>query len=177
MQNDLYKLKLELLQNVFNFYQDEYNQLSNKWRDLDTKAQGNLNISGVLITVNSFFVREINSNFPPDMRLILAIAISFLFLALSTAIASLMVKIKFYLFKAKYLEKMTVEILELPHEELFIRRLNLFQDQYKIWQLVLQANEEAYTLKSERLFVAQCFLLVSLLLLTIIVVRSIFWKI
>lgn len=59
MEKNIYEVKFELLKNVHDSYKNEYEQFLQKWRDIETKAQGTLNISGVLITLyieNKMFI-------------------------------------------------------------------------------------------------------------------------
>lgn len=177
MQDDLYlyNVKLEMFQNILERYRDENERLSEQWRSIENKAQGTINISGVLITLSGLFIRQINSDFPPDMRLALAVAVICLFITLCIAITVLLVQKKFLMPTVYDLKRMTEEIFVLPDKELPLRRLNLIQDRCKTWEMVESANIKAYERKADRLFAAQCLLIISLFLVTMIVVRSTFW--
>lgn len=164
-----------MFQNILERYRDENEKLNERWRSIENKAQGTINISGVLITLSGLFIRQINSDFPPDMKLVLAVAVICLFLTLCIAITVLVVQKNFLTPTVNDLRRMTEEIFVLPAEELPVRRLNLIQDRCNTWQIVESANKKAYGMKADRLFAAQCLLIMSLFLVTMIVVRSTFW--
>lgn len=72
------QFKIELLEEALKRYQEQYNELCVLWRNLESKAQAILAISGVLITASGLLIKDVGKDLPPTMNLFLALSIVFL---------------------------------------------------------------------------------------------------
>lgn len=71
---------------------EHYKDLMERWRSIETKAQGTIATTGILIAANLAFIREFESNASTLDRVLLALLLAASILALGLAVAALRVR-------------------------------------------------------------------------------------
>ena len=82
----------ELAKDVLNSYRDEYKDLADNWKALDTKAQGTGAIAGVFLAAGFAWVRDLPAEFLSWQRGFLAFSLAFLALSILFALFALWVR-------------------------------------------------------------------------------------
>lgn len=87
---------MTLLEKLFKFalesLKDEYSELCDNWRSIDTKAQGNIAVCGIFIAGSLAFVRTLPDT--PDQNTLLLLTVAILCLLFSTVLSLLVLKVR-----------------------------------------------------------------------------------
>lgn len=166
MELNLEKYSEDLLERVLRRYEGEYLELTNVWKNLESKAQGNVAISGLLISVSGFFMNGFEIGFLAYARNIIAISIIFLAISVACSIFVLIVQPGMNIPSGEGYEKMARAILNLEEEELKMRKFNFLMDECSLWKSAIDSRRKTCVRKAKCLRISQCLLLLSLMLLS-----------
>jgi hypothetical protein len=159
---------------VLDSYREEYRELSDNWRSLDTKAQGTAAIAGIFLAAALAFVRELAKGLASFDRALLVLAITTLFLVVLLAVFAMKVRQVEMAPNGEDFERMTDDLLspELLHE-LPTRLPALVRDRAKVWRQVNAKVAEQNGRKAELLSWSTWGLAISALLIAILIARSV----
>lgn len=174
------KLVIDLLEQALERYEAEYSELFERWRGLESKAQAALTTSGIFVSASGLLVREVSSTFPPEMNLVLAIAIASL--VLSVVVCSVGVLAVRQLQTSPTGEGYTrlaldtLEVMEGLANGIADYKINLIQDKIRIWDASVVNLRKSNDLKAKCLQTAQHLLVTGLLFVAVATITAIFWK-
>lgn len=165
-------VKADLRKAILDAYREEYKELADTWRGLETKAQGNVAIAGIFIAGVFAFIRDIdNAAFCIEKC---ALTIIILCLAGSVIYSVLALKIRNVAAPplGKNFHEMASDIFNIDGD-LNERLPSLANDQIRLWQSANNKIEEANKLKADHLNRAQLCLLCAILIVASILIIKI----
>ncbi|MBE3065372.1 MAG: hypothetical protein IMZ69_10200, partial [Spirochaetes bacterium] len=143
----------------------EYRDLSDTWRNLDTKAQGLGAIAGIFLAAVFAWTRDLPSNFGRWERLQIVANILFLLSAIiATVLALLVRRVTAPPFGDETAEMVTEILAKQKPEELQQRLDGFFGDQMKAWKDTNKELLQHSQSKALRLVVGQVTLVVAAVL-------------
>ena len=161
---------------TFAFERAEYEQdeLSDRWKTLDAKAQSTATIAGVIMAAALVLVRNTNFDIPFLAQSLLIILLLALAATIASAVWSMQVMTVSLPTTAEDAARMVREAIARPTEELEDRYAGLLVDHIDKWILALAEVHEAVHVKAGRLKVAQfCLLAAVALAVGLIVVTTV----
>lgn len=165
---DISRIKETLPNKVVEAYSNAYKELTDNWRALETKAQGNIAIAGIFIGGAFAFIQKIGPNLILAEKVGLITALVFLTLSVLFAVRALRVQIVPAPFFGEFVEGSVRRLLEITDEAEFNRRfINFVNDHAAKWQNILievneQLRDKAANLKNAQRFLIAAILAVSL---------------
>jgi hypothetical protein len=167
--------ELSLLRLAVEFRRDEYKELSENWRNLDTKAQGNIAISGILLAASVAFLSKGPS---PDVTLqrwlILLIVVS---LALTIILAVFALRVRVVSGPPHFgsMQEMIGDFLAaVKTEERAARMGDFLGEELSLWAQCNDETREIVNRKANLLSYAQLAIVFATLLVSIFTVLRIF---
>lgn len=154
------ELKESLRRAVLVAYREEYKELSDTWRGLETKAQGSIAIAGIFIAGAFAYIRDITPNSHPYEKLFLIIIVLCLVTSVVLSILALKIRTVAAPPMGEYIDQMVRDILNLNNDDELAERIVRFDnDQITTWRMVKKEAENANRLKARYLWRAQIFLM------------------
>lgn len=153
------KIREFLRKTLLDSYQDEYKEISDIWRVLETKAQGNIAIAGIFIAGAFAFIGKIE-------RQTFWLEKELLFLVISVVFSVLVLKVRQVYFPPMggFIDQMFIDHLKITNDDELLARFPRFiNDQAKAWEKVKINLERQNKLKARFLGFAQWFLLIAIL--------------
>jgi hypothetical protein len=86
------KVKETLLKLVIESYRDGYKELADAWRNLETKAQGNIAISGIFIGGVFAYIQKVDPQLQQNEKVLLGLAAFFLVVSVIFSVISLKIR-------------------------------------------------------------------------------------
>lgn len=162
----------ELRKQAINAFYDEYKELIAAWRNLDTKAQGNITIAGIFIAGAFGYISKVNQQPAIYEKALFTLTISLLITSVILAVLVLEIRTIFSAPLGNFVSENVKNISEVTDESDFVEySRRIFYFHVARWQSVNLELTLANKNKGERLRQAQRFLLAAILvaaLLTII---------
>jgi hypothetical protein len=145
-------------------YLAEYKELSETWRSLETKAQGNIAVAGIFIAGSLAYLEKLNPQLRTNEEVFLLIAIGCLIISVILSILVLKTQTITPPPLGSFVDHFTTDLLRLNIlASLQTYRSTFFADHVDQWRTVLSEIRESNELKAERLWGAQQFLIAAIL--------------
>ncbi len=165
--SDLPRLALEA-------YREEYRDLSETWRNLDTKAQGLAAIAGIFLAALFTWGRELPASFGQWQRLLIVASIVLLVAAIIAAVLALQVRMVAAPPLGDEVAEMVGDILrDQKAEEAQERIAAFYNDQITAWKDTNKNMAEESQSKASRVVVGQATLLLAAVLVAILAIVAI----
>jgi len=155
----------EMLPTALESFRDQFRDLSEGWRHLDTKAQGAGAISGVFLAAAFSWAKEIPDSFGPIQRFILVVCVALLIVAVICSVIALQIRtIQAPPFGSTTANMIRGMIRQQHPLEIKTMSVAFYNDQMKIWESCNRAMEVHLGKKSRWIRAAHWLLLSSALL-------------
>ncbi len=163
----------ELVRESLAAQKEEYQELSETWRQLETKAQGTIAVSGVFLAAAFAFVRQLTASASIFERVLLIVGIALLVLSVSLSIWALRIRRVPKAPIGDAIDRL-VSNLEQRGEQISQDRLaNLVHEQTRMWRRTNESVQVANNGKAKRVFAAQCLLLSAILVVAVVTIVKI----
>lgn len=150
----------KLLEGVLKAYENEYKDLNDTWRMLESKAQALASVAGIFIAATFAFARDLQAAAPTSFRLALILAVLLLLLATVAGVAVLFVSSVQTPVGGAELARMVDDVSPLMRDgEALERYCNLLRDQARVWSQAIASLKVANARKSRFLRLGQSLLL------------------
>jgi len=162
----------EFLEFALDHMKHEHKQLSDAWKDLDSKAQGTATIAGVFLAAAFAFVRNATVVTPAE-QVLFCMAVSLLVAGIVLSAASMRVRSVSAPLTGAQVAKMVSHAIERPVEEAVQRYNGLLVDTINVWADANSGLRKNVRVKAARLAHSQEALMASafvVLLITVLVV-------
>ena len=162
----------QLASDALTSYREEYRELSETWRHLETKAQGTVAIAGIFLAGVFAFVRTLSDNASFCDKALLLIAVLLLVLSVLFAILVLRVREVTSPPIGDSLDTLVKDLLS-PGEATQEDLVAFVRDQTGMWA---DANKETHRhnqIKADHLFRAQILLLIAVVVVAVLTSLSI----
>lgn len=146
-------------------YREEYKELSDIWRSLDTKAQGTITMSGAFIALAFGFLRD--SNFHGIQLLLLIFSLVFLILCVLFSVISLLVRSVVSPPYGSVNDRAAVDILRDVETEDTDPLCLLYDNEIHTWRDCIADTTLANQRKSQFLKISQILFTITLFMITI----------
>lgn len=171
-KESLYKLVIES-------YRDGYKELADAWRNLETKAQGNIAISGIFIGAVFAYTQKTNPSFQQNEQILLGVAAFLLVVSVIFSIIALKIRTVPVPPLGGFVDKLVIDLLEHVKDkdeaDLATRIPGFCYDQVIEWRAVEVKVIESINLKARSLKGAQIFLTVAILTVGVLTLLKIFY--
>jgi membrane-bound ClpP family serine protease len=165
-----------MLVDVLESYEKEHGELTDKWRELDKKAQGIAAISGIFVAGILAFIPELSAGKGCAIKILLSISVTSLFFSVLFTLVVIKIRKVSDAPMGKFLEDMTKDLTGKSWEDDPSRYHNFIRDQTKAWSSVNSEMKNNNDDKVESLIRAQWALTITVLLLILVAVISIWSK-
>ena len=160
---------------VLGSYRDEYKELGDAWRGLETKAQGTVAIAGIFLAGAFAYIREISAQTSLGQKLLLVCAIVCLVTSVCLSVLALEVRRVAAPLVAGRVDQLVKDLLAVADDNEFLDRLpDFYSDQAAAWREVNQQSHEANQSKARRVWNAQGFLLAAIILVALLLLARVF---
>ncbi len=171
----LISMRRTLRQTVLDSYKEEYKELSDLWKSLETKAQGTVTIAGIFIAAAFTFAKDLTSTrLDFCSKLFLAVAILLLIPTVILSVLALRRRTIRWIPAGADVEQIADHIEDVPNEDLADRARRFIDEHSGIWKQTVESTREATTRKEELLNVAQILLLFAIGAATIVTLRVLY---
>ena len=171
------KVKETLLKLVIDSYRDGYKELADAWRNLETKAQGNIAISGIFIGGVFAYIQKVDPQLQQNEKVLLGLAAFFLVVSVIFSVISLKIRTVPAPPLGGFVDKLVTDLIECAEDDgdLITRIPALCYDQISGWRDVEIEVIESIKLKARSLKGAQIFLTVAILTVGLLTLLKIFY--
>jgi hypothetical protein len=171
------KIKETLLKLVIESYRDGYKELADAWRNLETKAQGNIAISGIFIGGVFAYIQKVDPQLQQNEKILLGLAAFFLVVSVIFSVISLKIRTVPAPPLGGFVDKLVTDLIECAVDDgdLITRIPALCYDQISGWRDVEIKVIESIRLKARSLKGAQIFLTVAILTVGLLTLLKIFY--
>lgn len=153
----------QLLLEVLESYKDEYRELSEIWRNLDTKAQGIIGIDGLFLAALFAFIRVLTAEPTLSEKRMLTISAALLFISVGFAIRALWIQSVPKAPIGESLDSLVSDLLALPDGMEPERLNNLSNDHAGLWKETNKAVQGVNERKAKAIVLAQGAFLAALI--------------
>jgi hypothetical protein len=175
MADDITGDELKLLRLSVEFRRDEYRELSENWRHLDTKAQGNIAISGFLLAAVVAFLSKGQSSIGPLERWVVTGAIVSLAATIYLAVVALRVRITVGPPHFGMMQETIEDFLRAEDPVARTARLaDLIREELSLWAGCNEETRKVVNHKADRLSWAQTAILIATMIVCLITIFRIF---
>ena len=158
-------VRIPLLRDAVEVYRAEHALLGDRWKALETKAQGTVAIAGIFLAGAFTFIRNLHAGSPAVERWALAALAAMLGVAVGLAILALRVRAVPDPAPGVETERMAVAVCALTDDEIDERLPHLYGEQFTVWREVNQQTRENVQEKAKYLGWAQGWLMAAALLM------------
>jgi hypothetical protein len=175
MQDTEQQLLSQLPRLALETYHDEYRDLSDTWRNLDTKAQGLGALAGIFVAAVFAWSRQLPEGLTSLERLVLAASVVLLILSIVAAVLALLVR----RVPAPPLGEETADMIrdilqEEKPSELLERVTRFYNDQIRVWHAT-NCNVQSVCLdKAFHISVGQVTILLAAVAVSLLALKPIF---
>lgn len=166
--------RVKILDDSLDAFKEEYRELSETWRHIETKAQGTVSIAGIFIAAAFAFVHYLSETAPSCERLLLGLALALLGLCVLLSIAALAVREVKAAPIGETLYGMVTELVDAGEARDAESIDNFVRDQIGLWN---EVNEEVRAVnhsKARYLLCAQVALVAALVTVATLAMIRIF---
>lgn len=163
-----------LLGEAVNAYKAEYRDLSDTWRQIETKAQGSGSIAGIFVAAAFAWARDLPAQFMPWQRVVLCAGIGLLIVAVAFSLAGLRIRRVAPPPVGESIREMVKDLLRnMKENERKKRAMAFLNDQMTLWS---NSNQEMLTAnngKANWVAVSQCALLAAIVCIAIVTLTAV----
>ena len=154
-----------LYDNVITAYEDEYKDINETWRSIETKAQGTVAIAGIFAAGAFAFTRELLVNVNPTQRWLHVLTMAFLISSVIMAVWALFVRRTSGAPLGESMENIVRDLVlnDVPESELPQRLNNLQKEQAARWRSVNAELTTSNVTKGRLLRISQCLLVLAII--------------
>ena len=172
---DLHQIREYLRKSVIVAYQEQYKDIVETWKALETKSQGNVAIAGIFIAGSFAIIKDILPNLVTVEKTLFSLALGFLVASIVLSIMSLQVR------KVAepplgdhqyYLGKLLLD--KLNQNEFKEQISNALNTQMIWWQEAVAKSKEVVLLKAKYLRTAQLLIMAAVILITVLILSKVF---
>jgi len=158
----LTQTKDSLRQLVIDAYRDEHGERIANWRNVETKAQGNVAVAGIFIAGVFAFITKSGEALTHYENFILLIAVLFLISSVIFSILVLQIRTIPEAPLGSFLDYTVKRLLPLDPDEFFERVSTFNAEHSKEWRTVTNETIKILQLKADRLWIAQRLLVIAI---------------
>lgn len=159
---------------AFEAYREQYRDLSDKWKLLETKAQGTIAIAGIFVAAAGGFLRESMPAMGLIEKTLLMVAVALLFMSVVFAMCALWIRGVVSLPGGNDIRAIVELMATLSLDDDYPERLpGLMRDQSTLWERTIESLAPVVASKSRWVLRAQMILMSAILLITIVFVTLI----
>jgi len=168
----LISMRRTLRQTVLDSYKEEYKELSDVWKSLETKAQGTVTIAGIFIAAAFTFAKDLASTrLDYYGKLFLAGAIVLLIPTIILSVLALRRRTIKWIPAGIDVERWADDIEDVPNDELTDRARRFIDVHSEVWRETVASKKKATAKKEELLYAAQILLLFAIGAATIVTLK------
>lgn len=168
----LISMRRTLRQTVLDSYREEYKELSEVWKSLETKAQGTVTIAGIFIAAAFTFAKDLASTrLDYHGKLFLAGAIIFLIPAIILSVLVLRRRTIKWIPAGTDVEQWADDIESVSNEELADKARRFIDEHSGVWKETIASTKEATAEKEQLLYAAQILLLLAIGAATVVTLK------
>jgi hypothetical protein len=172
----LSEAKESLCQTALDAYRDDYDKLTETWRSLENKAQGNVAIAGIFLAGAFAFIREIGKGSHLYEKLILSFTITSLVIGVILSVLTLRIRLVAFPPVGENVHRLVRDLLRINDAAELLSRMPLFfNDRIAEWRIVNKAVSDANRSKARHLWRAQLFLLAAILMIAVLLISKTFY--
>ncbi len=155
--------KESLKQTVLDSYREEYKDYADNWRNLETKAQGNIAVAGIFIAGVFAFLTK--GNYTPNEydRFLLLLSIGFLVASIVASIFVLQTRTVKVPPLGSFVDYQIKRILKVDDADFHERVRRFGLEHFNKWREVMDAMDKTVQSKADRLWIAQILLMAAIL--------------
>lgn len=153
------KQKDALRKTILEAYLNEYKDISDIWKNLETKAQGNVAIAGIFIAGVFAYIEKISPNLRSHEKFLIAASIICLVISICSSIFALAVRETTTAPLGAGTDHYGTALLALNDQDFLVRIPEFFPDMLSAWKRYRSAAKEANRSKASSLRVGQFFLI------------------
>lgn len=143
---------------------EQYKDLMDTWKALDSKAQGNVTIAGIFLAAAFTWSRNSQTEFSTMHQCLLILAIGLLIFSVATAICALFVKKFEHPPFGKKVYEMVKDLESVKINAVHIK--NFKNDEIRLWDTTITDMINNLDIKGRRVFIAQLMLLSAAVIFT-----------
>lgn len=163
------EIRESLQKAVLESYRDEYKELSEAWRNLESKAQGSVAIAGIFIGGAFAYIREIGSEAGRLEKVFLGASIICLIISVTFAVLALTVRKVAAPPIGEYVDGLVQDLLRLENDDDLVHRLPRFTgDQIDSWREVTTDAKQRTRSKANCLSGSHVFLVLAILAIALL---------
>jgi hypothetical protein len=168
-------IREEIEADVKSTYVEEYKELLSTWRDLERKAQNTVALAGIFLGGAMAFVRNLSADSSEMERILLLVTILLLSISLLSCVFVLKTRKISSPPTGESVKKIADALYKIPLEELTVERyIGFNRDQTGVWETVNNEIFAANKDKAKYLWMAQLFIILSLIIVSITAIFNIF---
>ena len=162
------EIRLEMLRDVLAGYEAEHGRLMDRWKALDTKAQGAVAIAGIFLGGVFTFIRDLEPGAPVvEAWLLIAIAL-LLTCAVFLSVLALRVRGLIDPMPGEEAERIAKDVVGRDAAEIRALAPALYGERFNVWREVNVRLRGLVDAKAGRLLLAQTALLLAVLLMCVV---------
>jgi hypothetical protein len=159
------KIRESFRQAALDAYREEYKELSEVWKGLETKAQGTITIGGIFIAASFTFAKDLSATrLDYYGNLLLGAAIFLLIPSVLLAVLALKTREVSTPPSGEIIEDMVKDLKEVPDADLPDRKRRFIYDQGLLWQTTITTTKQAIEDKEQWLHLSQGLLLIAIVI-------------
>lgn len=156
-------------------HKGQYKELAEIWRDLDSKAQGTIAVSGVFLAGALAFIRALTAAATTAEKLVLTATAGFLALSIVFALIVLWVRSVRAAPLGGSLDGLVQDLIAADDGTSPQRLLNYYRDQAGMWQVTNRDVEKVNTRKARFLLAGQITLVMAIICAAVVTLMRI-WR-
>jgi hypothetical protein len=173
---DTKEIRYKLHDSVIEAYTNEYKELADTWRNVESKAQNAITIAGIFIASAFAYVRDIKPETHKSEKVLLAVSVCFLIATVILSILALKLRKVAAPLMGENMNSLVGDLLRLSDDEGFLERLpNYYNDQSALWRQVTEETHNANQSKARFLWWAHITLVAAIVVVACITVLKTIW--
>lgn len=173
---DVNEIRHNLHSSVIEAYANEYKELAETWRNLESKAQSAITVAGIFIAGAFAYVREIKPPTHTTEKVLLEVSVGFLIASVVLSILALRLRKVAAPLMGDNMNTMVGDLLQLSDDENFLKRLpDHYNDQSGLWRKVKEETHAANQSKARFLWWSHITLVIAIVVVACITVLKVIW--
>lgn len=167
--------KNTLRETILESFVNEYKELADTWRNLETKAQGTAGIAGIFIAGALGYLHDLSGSVYLYEKIFLTVTIACL---VSTVVSSVLV-LRIRKISSpplgEYMDKLINDLFEIDDDKDFFERVPLVvTDRISAWKRVIHDAAASNAVKAKHLWRAQLFLITAIISVALLILSKIY---
>jgi hypothetical protein len=169
---DAVSIEEKLQRETLEAYRQEYDELSQDWRNLDTKAQGNITVCGIFLAAIVAFAKDLAAKGTVDERSLLIFTAVLLAVSVGTSLITLIVRPVLGAPLGAAHDRLVADLIRTKATS-DAQILNYIRDQISFWKETNRDLQAANSAKAKVLLTGQILLVFAILAATILIVLAV----